>query len=58
MLYNSASQNVVRAPLVVRVGFAGGTPNIQKLFYFLSILMNVKYKVISIKLFVKIKKLQ
>ena len=46
---------MVRVPLVVCEGFAGGTPNIEKLIYFLSILMNVEYKVISIKLFINIK---
>ena len=47
---------MVRVPLALREGFAGGTPDIQKLIYFFSIglLMNVKYKVISIKLFIKI----
>ena len=33
-LYHSVSQTVVRVPLVVREGFAGGTPSIQKLIYF------------------------
>ena len=36
----------------VREVFAGGTPN---RFIFLSTLMNVKYKVISVKLFIKLK---
>ena len=31
---SSVSQTVVRVPLVVREGFAGGTPSIQKLIYF------------------------
>ena len=47
---------MVRVPLVVREGFTGGTHNIQKLIYFfLSKLMNVKCKVISIKFFIEIK---
>ena len=48
--FNSKRDNINR--IVAREGFAGGTPT---RFIFLSILMNVKCKVFSIKLFTKLK---